>query len=173
MSTATLAGGCFWCLVKPFDQWDGIKEIVSGYSNGDEENPSYELVSTGTTKHVEAVQIDFDENVISYREILEIFFKTFDPTDNGGQFGDRGPQYMPAIFYHNDEQKEIAETVINELEEKEVFNAPIITPVLPYKNFYPAEEEHQDFYKKNAGHYKAYYKGSGRQGFIENTWGEQ
>src|SRR5699024_6840934 len=148
-------------------------EIVSGYSNGDEENLSYELDSTGTAKHVEAVRIVFDDTVISYRVILEIFFKTFDLTEKGGQFGDRGPQSMPAIFDHNVEQKEMAETVNNELEEKKVFNAPIITPVLPYKNFYPAEEEHQDFYKKNAGHYKAYYKGSGRQGFIENTWGEQ
>src|SRR5699024_12840748 len=100
MSTATLAGGCFWCLVKPFDQWDGIKEIVSGYSNGDEENPSYELVSTGTTKHVEAVQIDFDENVISYREILEIFFKTCDPTDNGGHIGDSCQQESRSYLCH-------------------------------------------------------------------------
>lgn len=173
MTIATLAGGCFWCLVKPFDQWDGVNQITSGYSNGEEENPSYELVSTGTTDHVEAVQVDFDESIISYREVLEIFFKTFDPTDSNGQFGDRGPQYRPAIFYHDDEQKEIAETLISELDNENIFPGPIVTPVLPYKNFYPAEEEHQDFYKKNQGHYKAYYKGSGRQGFIEHIWGEK
>ena len=112
MATATLAGGCFWCLIKPFDQWDGVNEIISGYSNGDEPDPTYAQVSTGETGHVEAVQIDFDENTMSYRALLEIFFKTFDPTDIGGQFGDRGPQYMPAIFYHDENQHEIALQVI-------------------------------------------------------------
>lgn len=173
MSTATLAGGCFWCLVKPFDRWDGVKKIVSGYSNGDKPNPTYEQVSTGTTGHVEAVQIEFDEDIMSYRELLEVFFKTFDPTDTGGQFGDRGSHYMPAIFYHDENQHHIALEVIKELDEAKIFNAPINTPVLPFRNFYEAEEEHQDFYKKNSGHYNAYYKGSGRQGFVESTWGEK
>lgn len=172
MSTATLAGGCFWCLVKPFDQWEGVNSVTSGYSNGDEPNPTYLEVAGGMTGHLEAVQIDFDEAVISYKELLEIFFKTFDPTDTDGQFGDRGPQYMPAIFYHDDAQKETAKEVINELDGKKIFNAPINTPVLPYKNFYPAEEEHQDFYTKNKGHYNAYYKGSGRKAFIESHWGD-
>lgn len=170
LSTATLAGGCFWCLVKPFDQFDGVNSVVSGYSNGHVENPSYQEVSTGTTGHVEAVQIDFDETVMSYKELLDIFFKTFDPTDNTGQFGDRGPMYEPAIFYHDEAQRETAEEVIKSLDEQNVFSKLINTPVLPFKNFYRAEEEHQDFYQTNSGHYNAYYKGSGRKAFVENHW---
>ncbi|WP_020008304.1 peptide-methionine (S)-S-oxide reductase MsrA [Salinicoccus albus] len=171
MAKATLAGGCFWCLVKPFDQFDGVNSVTSGYSNGHVENPSYQEVVSGTTGHVEAVQIDFDDTVMSYQELLEIFFKTFDPTDTEGQFGDRGPQYMPAIFYHDEEQKATAETVIRELDDKNIFKAPINTPVLPYKNFYKAEEEHQDFHQTHAAHYNAYYKGSGRKAFLESHWG--
>lgn len=173
MSKATLAGGCFWCLVKPFHEWDGVEEVVSGYSNGDEPNPTYREVAGGATGHVEAVQIIFDETVISFEEILNIYFQTFDPTDIGGQFGDRGPQYMPAVFYHDESQKLAAEKVIKELDEKNIFNEPINTPVLPYKNFYKAEEEHQDFYRTNALHYNAYYKGSGRKAFIEKHWGDK
>lgn len=173
MEQATLAGGCFWCLVKPFDEWPGIKTVTSGYSNGEKENPTYEEVSTGTTGHVEAVRIEFDPNVMSYEEVLRVFFKTFDPTDIEGQFGDRGSHYMPAIFYHDDEQKEVAESVIKDLDSQNIFNGPINTPVLPFKNFYVAEDYHQDFYKKNSGHYNAYFKGSGRKGFIENVWGEK
>ncbi|CAM4152242.1 peptide-methionine (S)-S-oxide reductase MsrA [Lacicoccus alkaliphilus] len=172
MAKATLGGGCFWCLVKPFDQWDGINSVISGYSNGEVENPTYAQVSTGTTGHIEVVQIDFDEDVISYEEVLEIFFKTFDPTDTGGQFGDRGSQYMPAVLYHDEPQKETAERVIEALDSSNVFDKPINTPVLPFKSFYEAEEEHQDFYKKNRGHYNAYYKGSGRKAFLENHWSE-
>ncbi|MDK6862725.1 peptide-methionine (S)-S-oxide reductase MsrA [Nosocomiicoccus ampullae] len=172
MAKATLAGGCFWCLVKPFDQYDGVNSVTSGYSNGHKENPTYEEVGSGTTGHTEAVQIDFNPDVISYREILKVFFKTFDPTDNDGQFGDRGSMYMPAVFYHDDTQKETAETYIDELNESKVFNDPVITPVLPYKNFYAAEDYHQDFYKKNSAHYNAFYKGSGRKGFIEKHWSE-
>lgn len=170
MTKATLAGGCFWCLVKPFHKWDGVNKVVSGYSNGDEPDPTYREVAGGATGHIEAVQIDFDESVISYEEILNVFFKTFDPTDTGGQFGDRGPQYMPAVFYHNEQQKESAERVIDSLNHAGIFNAPINTPVLPYKNFYDAEPEHQDFYLKNSVHYNAYYQGSGRKAFIESHW---
>lgn len=172
MEIATLAGGCFWCLVKPFHQWPGVKSVISGYSNGDKPNPTYEEVSTGMTGHVEAVQIEFDPDVMSFNELLEVFFKTFDPTDTGGQFGDRGSHYMPAVFYHNSTQKEVAESVIKDLNNKNIFDGQINTPVLPYKNFYAAEDYHQDFYKKNSAHYNAYYKGSGRKGFIENVWGD-
>lgn len=171
MAIATLAGGCFWCLVKPFDQFEGVNSVVSGYSNGHVENPTYQEVTSGTTGHVEAVQIDFDEDVMSYEKLLDIFFKTFDPTDTGGQFGDRGPQYMPAIFYHDDKQKRVAEATIESLDAQNIFNGPIRTPVLPYKNFYRAEEEHQDFYKTNRAHYNAYFKGSGRKSFLEEHWG--
>lgn len=171
MAKATLAGGCFWCLVKPFHEWDGVNSVLAGYSNGDEENPTYRTVSSGMTGHVEAVQIDFDDTVITYEEILKVFFKTFDPTDNAGQFGDRGPHYMPAVFYHDNYQKKTAENVIEILNESGIFNDEINTPVLPYKNFYQAESEHQDFYIKQAGHYNAYYQGSGRKSFIERHWG--
>lgn len=171
MAIATLAGGCFWCLVKPFDQFEGVNSVVSGYSNGHVENPTYQEVTNGTTGHVEAVQINFDEDVMSYEKLLDIFFKTFDPTDTDGQFGDRGPQYMPAIFYHDDEQKRVAEATIESLDAQNIFNGPIRTPVLPYKNFYRAEEEHQDFYKTNSAHYNAYFKGSGRKTFLEEHWG--
>lgn len=172
MKVATLAGGCFWCLVKPFHQWEGIESVISGYSNGDVENPTYEDVKSGTTGHVEAVQITYDEDIMSYEDILHVFFKTFDPTDDEGQFGDRGPIYKPAIFYQNEEELETANKVIDELNQAEVFDKKINTPVLPFKNFYEAEDYHQDFYKNNSAHYNAYYKGSGRKGFIESHWGE-
>lgn len=172
MEVATLAGGCFWCLVKPFHEWDGVQTVISGYSNGDKPNPTYEEVSTGMTDHVEAVQITYDPEIMSYEELLHVFFKTFDPTDVDGQFGDRGSHYMPAVFYHDEKQKRVAESVIDDLNQQNIFSQPINTPVLPYKNFYEAEDYHQDFYKKNSAHYNAYYKGSGRKGFIENVWGE-
>ncbi|WP_414047408.1 peptide-methionine (S)-S-oxide reductase MsrA [Macrococcus equi] len=170
MTIATFAGGCFWCMVKPFDRFDGVKKVISGYSGGHKEHPTYEEVCSNTTGHREAVQITYDESVISYREIVEIFFKTFDPTDAMGQFGDRGESYKPAIFYHSNEQKEIALTVIEELDEKKIFNAPIITPVIPYKNFFPAEEYHQDFYKKNPQRYQENHQVSGRSDFLEKHW---
>src|SRR5699024_6921967 len=124
------------------------------------------------TGHIEVVQIDFDEDGISYAAILSIFFKTLDPTDTGGQFADRGSQYMPATLYHDEQQKETAEKVIEEIDNSSGFDKPIKTPVMALESFYEAEEEHQDCYKKNRGHYNAYYKGSGRKAFIENHWGE-
>lgn len=173
MEVATFAGGCFWCLVKPFHKYDGVQSVISGYSGGFVENPTYEQVCSNTTGHREAVQITYDENVISYKEIVEVFFKTFDPTDAGGQFYDRGESYEPAVFYHTNEQKEIAEQVIQQLDESKVFNQPIVTPVIPYKNFYPAEDYHQDFYKKDPEHYSNYQQRSGRKAFIENHWGNE
>lgn len=172
MEIATFAGGCFWCMVKPFHKYDGVQSVVSGYSGGHVENPTYEQVCSNTTGHREAVQITYDENIISYKEIVEVFFKTFDPTDAGGQFYDRGESYEPAIFYHNEEQKEIAEEVIKQIDESHVFSSPIVTPVIPYKNFYPAEDYHQDFYKKDPAHYTNYQERSGRKAFIESHWGE-
>ncbi|WP_414046423.1 peptide-methionine (S)-S-oxide reductase MsrA [Macrococcus equi] len=171
MSLATLAGGCFWCMVKPFHQYPGIKYVISGYSGGNVENPTYEAVCTNTTGHREAVQIEFDEDVISFEAILEIYFKIFDPTDNEGQFFDRGESYQPAIFYHNDHQKEVANLVIDKLNASHIFDKPINTPILPFKNFYPAENYHQDYYKKAPAHYASYQKGSGRKDFIEKHWG--
>ena len=167
---ATFAGGCFWCMVKPFDQWEGIEKVVSGYTGGEIENPTYEQVCSDTTGHYEAVQITFDPGKISYKEILEIFWQQIDPTDAGGQFGDRGSSYQTAVFYHSEEQKQQAEQSKKELEENGPFNRPIVTPILPAKTFYPAEQYHQDYYKKNPSHYQRYNVGSGRAGFIERHW---
>lgn len=173
MSYATLAGGCFWCLVKPFTSYPGIENVVSGYSGGHTDNPTYESVSTNQTGHVEAVQITYNPEITSFENILDVYFKTFDPTDNGGQFFDRGEHYEPAIFYHDETQKKAAEAKIQQLNEQAIFDNPVITPVKPYKNFYPAEYYHQDYYKKNPLHYEQYQRGSGRKGFIEKHWGKQ
>ncbi|MEB5566911.1 peptide-methionine (S)-S-oxide reductase MsrA [Mammaliicoccus sciuri] len=171
MAYATLAGGCFWCLVKPFNEFPGIIEVTSGYSGGHVENPTYEEVCTNQTGHVEAVQIEYNEDETDFEAILDIYFKTFDPTDNKGQFFDRGESYEPVIFYHNKEQEEIAHNKINQLNEQNIFDKPVITPVKPYKNFYPAEDYHQDYYLKNPAHYQGYQQGSGRKAFIEKYWG--
>ncbi|SES99647.1 peptide methionine sulfoxide reductase msrA/msrB [Natronincola peptidivorans] len=167
---ATFAGGCFWCMVKPFDEMPGIYSVVSGYSGGHKENPSYEEVISGTTGHREVVQITFDPTVFPYEKLLDIFWKSIDPTDEGGQFHDRGEQYKTAIYYHNEKQKHLAEESKEKLEKSKKFHKPIVTDIFPAKNFYPAEEKHQDYYKKNAFHYNYYYQGSGRKGFIESKW---
>lgn len=167
---ATFAGGCFWCMVKPFDQWPGIIKVVSGYTGGNVENPTYEQVCSDTTGHYEAVQITFDPSVFSYKELLEVFWQQVDPTDAGGQFGDRGSSYQTAIFYHSDEQRQQAEESKKEMQENGPFNLPIVTPILPAKTFYPAEEYHQDYYKKNPSHYQRYHVGSGRAGYIQRHW---
>lgn len=169
---ATFAGGCFWCMVKPFDQYPGIIEVLSGYTGGDKPNPTYEEVCSETTGHREAVQITFDPNIMSYQELLQIFWQQIDPTDPGGQFYDRGLSYQTAIFYHNEEQKEWAEESKLSLADSGKFNKPIVTPILPAKDFYPAEDYHQDYYKKNPLHYQRYHVGSGRANFIQKNWGK-
>ncbi|WP_026692991.1 peptide-methionine (S)-S-oxide reductase MsrA [Peribacillus kribbensis] len=167
---ATFAGGCFWCMVKPFDELPGIKGIVSGYTGGEKENPSYGEVKTGTTGHYEAVQITFDPEVFPYEKLLELYWPQIDPTDDEGQFFDRGSQYRTAIFYHNDHQKSLAQKTLKELEESGRFKKPIVTEILPAAIFYPAEEYHQDFYKKNPKEYKQERIESGRDTFIEENW---
>jgi methionine-S-sulfoxide reductase len=167
---ATFAGGCFWCMVKPFDQWPGVIRVVSGYTGGDLPNPTYQQVCSDTTGHYEAVQITFDPDRISYQEILTVFWQSIDPTDAGGQFADRGSSYKTAIFYHNEEQKAQAEQSKKELQENGPFSSPIVTPILPAKPFYEAEDYHQDYYKKNPQHYQRYSIGSGRAGFLERNW---
>lgn len=167
---ATFAGGCFWCMVEPFDERPGIIEVISGYTGGHVENPTYEEVCSGTTGHVEAVQITYDPAIVSYQQLVELFWRQIDPTDPGGQFHDRGSSYKTAIFYHNEHQKKIAEQSKKELEASGIFNKPIVTPILPAKPFYPAEEYHQNFYKKNPEHYYAYKRGSGREDFIKKHW---
>jgi peptide methionine sulfoxide reductase msrA/msrB len=167
---ATFAGGCFWCMVSPFDEQPGIIEIVSGYTGGHTKNPTYEEVCSNTTGHYEAVQITFDPDVFSYRKLLELFWQQIDPTDTGGQFNDRGSSYKTAIFYHSEVQREQAESSKKELENSGRFQKPIVTEILPGCPFYKAEEKHQQYYKKNPFHYNLYKEGSGRSRFIRENW---
>ncbi|MCH1626356.1 peptide-methionine (S)-S-oxide reductase MsrA [Fredinandcohnia quinoae] len=167
---ATFAGGCFWCMVKPFDEQPGIIKVVSGYTGGNKENPTYEEVCSDTTGHFEAVQITFDPSIYSYEKLLEVYWQQIDPTDSGGQFYDRGDSYKTAIFYHSDEQRRQAEDSKSKLSESGLFSKSIATEILPAKVFYEAEEYHQDYYKKKPEHYKRYRKGSGRDAFIRKNW---
>ncbi|WP_373896129.1 peptide-methionine (S)-S-oxide reductase MsrA [Virgibacillus natechei] len=167
---ATFAGGCFWCMVEPFDERPGIIEVVSGYTGGKVENPTYEQVTSNKTGHVEAVQITFDPAIMSYEQLLTTFWQQIDPTDPNGQFNDRGESYQTAIFYHNEEQRKIAEKSKQDLEASGKFSKPIVTEIVPAKPFYVAEDAHQDYYKKQSFHYRLYKKGSGREDFIKNNW---
>lgn len=167
---ATFAGGCFWCIEAPFEGIDGVVSVISGYAGGKEKNPTYEEVSNGKTGHREAVQITFDPDVISYSELLDIFWQQFDPTDEGGSFFDRGFQYTSAVFFHDPGQKKEAEASLNRLEKAGIFENPIVTPVIKFTTFYAAEDYHQDYYKKNPTEYYAYRKGSGRDAFIAKHW---
>ncbi len=168
--TATVAGGCFWCVESDFEKVDGIIEVISGYTGGHKENPTYKEVSSGKTGHLEAVQVIFDPEKIIYKQVLDVLWKHIDPTDAGGSFVDRGNQYRSAIFYHNEEQKRIAEESKKELEKSGVFDKPIVTEILKFEKFYPAEEYHQDYYKKNPIRYKYYRWNSGRDQFLEKIW---
>lgn len=167
---ATFAGGCFWCMVEPFDERPGIIEVVSGYTGGTIENPTYEQVCSNETGHLEAVQITFDENIMPYEELVQTFWQQIDPTDPGGQFNDRGESYQTAIFYHNEHQKEIAEASKASLDESGKFSKLVATKILQAKSFYEAEDHHQNYYKEHSFRYKLYKKGSGREDFIKNTW---
>lgn len=168
---ATFAGGCFWCMVEPFDQRPGIYELIAGYTGGDKENPTYEDVISKATGHREAVQITFDSSVFPYERLLEVFWQQIDPTDEGGQFNDRGETYKTAIYYHTEEQKQKAEESKHALEASGKFKKPIVTDILPADTFYPAEEQHQNYHKKQSFHYNLYKKGSGRADFIKSMWG--
>ena len=170
LEVATFAGGCFWCMVKPFDQWEGVEKVISGYTGGHVENPTYEQVKTGTTGHFEAVQITFDPDIMPYEKILDIYWRQIDPTDPGGQFHDRGNQYRTAIFYHNERQRQLAEESKRKLEESGRFSKPIVTAILPAGPFYPAEDYHQDFYKKRPDLYEEDRRKSGRDEFIKTYW---
>lgn len=171
-SLATFAGGCFWCTESDFEKLPGVIKVTSGYSGGDEKNPSYEEVSSGTTGHLESVQIEFDPAKISYDQLLDWFWRHIDPTDAGGQFVDRGPQYRSAIFYHNEEQRKLAEASKRRLAESGAFKKPIATEILPFKAFYPAEGYHQDYYKTHSLRYKFYRHSSGRDQFLDKVWGQ-
>ncbi len=167
---ATFAGGCFWCMVQPFDERPGVISVISGYTGGTTENPTYKEVCSNTTGHVEAVQITFDPKLMPYETLVETFWQQIDPTDAGGQFHDRGESYQSAIFYHDAEQKAIAEKSKEKLAQSGRFTKPIATAILPAKVFYHAEEDHQGYYKKQPFHYKSYKKGSGRADFIDQNW---
>lgn len=169
---ATFAGGCFWCMVKPFEDQPGIERVISGYTGGHTVNPSYQEVCTHATGHVEAVQITFDPDIFPYTQLLDIFWQQIDPTDEGGQFHDRGSSYGTAIFYHTEEQRLLAEASKAALQQSGRFGRPIVTPILPAASFFPAEDYHQDYHHKQPFRYGLYRKGSGRDAFIQRHWGK-
>jgi methionine-S-sulfoxide reductase len=170
---ATFAGGCFWCMQPPFRMTDGVTDSVAGYAGGTKPDPTYEEVSTGTTGYLEAVQVTYDPEKVSYEKLVEVFWEQIDPTDSEGQFADQGSQYHTAIFYHDEEQKRIAEASKKKLDESKKFKKPVMTAILPYTTFYPAEEYHQDYDMKKPRDYKIYKSLSGREGFIEKVWGKE
>ncbi|RUO60217.1 peptide-methionine (R)-S-oxide reductase MsrB [Pseudidiomarina insulisalsae] len=169
---ATFAGGCFWCVEKAFEDVQGVREAVSGYTGGSQENPTYEEVSQGRTGHTEAVQVYYDPDVVTYTGLIQAFWRMMDPTDLDGQFVDRGKQYRPAIFYHNEQQKRIAQREKLQLEAMRLYEEPVKIPIEPLTTFYKAEEYHQNFYKKNPARYWVYTRNSGRFQFTEEVWGD-
>jgi peptide methionine sulfoxide reductase msrA/msrB len=172
IQTATFAGGCFWCVESDFEKVDGVLQVISGYTGGHTENPTYQQVSAGGTGHVEAVQVFYDPQKVTYKQLLDFFWRHVDPTDPGGQFVDRGSQYRTVIFYHNDRQKRLAEASKRELEASGRFDKPIVTEIVKFTKFYNAEDYHQDYYKKNPLRYRYYRYASGRDQFLKRVWGE-
>ncbi len=170
MAEAIFAGGCFWCMESIFEPLDGVIEVVSGYTGGSVAEPTYEQVCSGATGHFESILVRYNPSEISYKRLLEVFWRNVDPTDTGGQFYDRGSQYRTAIFYLNDEQKTLAGQSKAALEKAGIFDKPIATQILPAQQFYPAEEYHQDYYKKNAARFRSYKAASGRQAFSSKAW---
>ncbi len=172
LSEATFAGGCFWCTESDFEKFDGVVEVISGYVGGRTQNPTYKEVSAGGTGHAEAIRVLYDPQKITYDELLDIFWQHVDPTDPGGQFVDRGSQYRPAIFYHDDDQKRLAEESKRKLETSGRFDKSIATEIVPVSEFYEAEDYHQDYYKKNPLRYKYYRYNSGRDQFLKKAWAD-
>ncbi|EXJ11291.1 MULTISPECIES: peptide-methionine (R)-S-oxide reductase MsrB [Nitrincola] len=171
LAIATFAGGCFWCVEEAFEKVPGVVEAVSGYSGGDEVNPTYQQVAGGLTGHTEAVQVFYDPTVITYEGLLQTLWRTANPTDAEGQYVDRGQQYRPAIFYHNEAQKHAADAAVMALEASGRYDNPVVIEIVPFKVFYEAEEYHQDYYKKNPLRYAFYTRNSGRYQFIDAVWG--
>ena len=171
-SKATFAGGCFWCVESDFEKHDGVVEAISGYAGGHMDNPTYEQVCSGSTGHTEAVQVIYDPDRVTYKDLLDVFWRHVDPTDAGGQFVDRGSQYRTAIFYHDDEQKRLAEGSKQEIAASGRFDKAIVTEIVKLDKFYEAEDYHQDYYKKSAMHYQRYRQGSGRDQFLKKVWGD-
>ena len=172
LARATFAGGCFWCMEPPFDSLPGVASTTSGYAGGSKLNPTYEEVSAGITGHAEVVQVAYDPAKISYEQLLDVFWKNIDPTTADRQFCDRGTQYRPAIFFHDESQKRAAEASKRRIEQSGRLSAPIATQIVPLAKFYPAEEYHQDFYKKNPVRYKTYRFGCGRDARLAELWGK-
>ena len=170
---ATFAGGCFWCVEAAFEKLDGVISVTSGYAGGKEKNPSYKEVSAGRTSHLEAVLVRYNPAEIRYADLLEVFWRQIDPTDDGGQFADRGDQYRTAIFVHSPRQRRLARSSKAALARRGVFSRPIVTRIREASRFYPAENYHQDYYKKNPGHYARYRRGSGREGFLKRVWAKR
>lgn len=172
LATATFAGGCFWCMEPPFDKLDGVVSTTSGYTGGNVDDPSYEEVSSGTTGHTEAVEIVYDPAKVSYEKLLEVFWVNIDPTDAKGQFCDRGSQYRSGIFYHSDEQRQLAEASKKRVDASGRLPKTVVTEVTEAAAFYRAEEYHQDYYQMHAFRYKLYRRGCGRDRVLEKLWGE-
>ena len=172
LKKATFAGGCFWCMEKPYDQIEGIVKVVSGYTGGYKEDPTYEEVCTGATGHLEAVEITYDPSKISYGHLLDIFWRQIDPTDPGGQFNDRGTQYKTAILYHDEEQKRLAQGSKQKLSASGRYKKPVVTRIIPAPKFYEAESYHQGYYKKNPEQYNTYHFLSGRGPYLKSLWKE-
>jgi methionine-S-sulfoxide reductase len=169
---ATFAGGCFWCMEPPFDVLPGVISTTAGYTGGAERNPTYKEVSSGKTGHCEAVEIVYDPARIGYAQLLDVFWRNIDPTTPNRQFVDVGPQYRTAVFYHGEEQKRLAEASRKQLEASGRFGEPIVTGITPASAFYPGEEYHQDYYKKNPVRYNFYRWGSGRDEYLDKIWGK-
>ncbi len=170
MEKAIFAGGCFWCMESPFEKLDGVSDVISGYTGGTEQNPTYEQVSAGLTHHLEAVEIHYDPNLITYEKLLQVFWRQINPTDDGGQFVDRGNQYRSAIFYLSEDQRLLAEQSKKDLQKLRIFSKPIVTPIMQASPFYAAESYHQDYYKENPVRYKYYRYRSGRDEFLQEKW---
>lgn len=165
---AIFAGGCFWCMESPFEKIYGVSDVISGYTGGTAKNPTYK--NYADTGHIEAIEVTYDPSKVSYKQLLENFWQNIDPTDPGGQFGDRGPQYRSAIFYGSPEEKKLAEKSKLKLAEKKIFYKPIVTEILPVQPFYAAEEYHQDYYRKNPIRYNYFKFRSGRDTFFKQYW---
>ncbi len=172
-AVATFAGGCFWCMEPPYDKLPGVSATISGYIGGRSANPTYEQVSSGTSGHVEVVQVTYDPKKISYEKLLEVFWVNVDPTVKDRQFCDTGTQYRTAIFYHDDAQKRAAEASKAALEKSKPFKDAIVTPIEMAGTFYPAEDYHQDYYKKNPVRYNFYRNGCGRDARLKQLWGDK
>jgi len=170
LEVATFAGGCFWCTESDFEKLNGVKEAISGYTGGHLENPTYRQVARGGTGHIEAIQVYYDPKLVSYSQLLDHLWRHINPTDNGGQFSDRGPEYRPGIFYHNDQQRLDAEKSRAALDQSGHFDKPVVTEIFKFNKFWKAEESHQDYYKKNLLRYKFYRYGSGRDTYLEENW---